>query len=100
MRFTGRIWKDGEFWLVPTVGEYVEVGSRDTATLTAFLLKRARTRHGISLSEAARRMGQTSKNAYSRYERGVAVPTVQKLTELLDAINPGDDIVIGPSRAA
>lgn len=37
----------------PGSGEYFEVGADDLATLTALLLRRARHRSGLSLSEVA-----------------------------------------------
>jgi transcriptional regulator with XRE-family HTH domain len=42
----------------------------------------------------ATRLGATSRNAYARYERGEAAPTLEKLDELLKATSPGGDFVI------
>ena len=70
----------------PDKGEYFEVGSRGEATLIAFLLKRQRQMRGLSLAEVSERMGLKSRNAYARYEQGKAVPTVDKLVELLRAV--------------
>jgi predicted RNase H-like HicB family nuclease len=75
-------------------GEHIEVGSRDVATLVALLLRRQREKHGLSLADVAARMGQRSRNAYARYERGTSVPTVDKLEELLAAVAPGRDLVL------
>jgi len=38
-----------------------------------------------------------SINAYARYEQGAAVPTVDKLTELLRALEPESDYVLQKS---
>jgi DNA-binding XRE family transcriptional regulator len=71
-----------------------ELGSRDAAALVAILLRRQREKHGLSLSEVARRLGARSKTAYARYEQGRSVPTVQKLFELLAAVAPGEDYLL------
>ena len=44
-------------------------------------------------SEAAERLGQRSRNAYARYEQGRAMPSVEKLEQLLRAIAPDQRIV-------
>lgn len=71
-----------------------EISGSDAAAMTALLLRRRREAIGASLREMASRLGATSRNAYARYERGDAVPTVDKLDELLKATSPGEDFVI------
>jgi hypothetical protein len=78
------------------LGDTIEVGSSDTAALTALMLRRQREAHGFSLAEVSKRLGQTSRNAYARYERGTAVPTVDKLQRLLAAVT-GRDFVLRPA---
>jgi hypothetical protein len=73
--------------------ETFEVGGNRLGVLLALLLRRQRERQGITLAEAARRLGQTSHNAYARYEQGKAMPTVEKLEQLLKAIAPDQEIV-------
>jgi len=73
--------------------ETFEVGANRTRVLLALLLRRQRERQGLTLAEAARRLGQRSRNAYARYEQGKAMPTVEKLEELLEAIAPDQKIV-------
>jgi hypothetical protein len=80
----------------PVAGESIEVGSADTATLTALLLRRQREAHGLSLAEASKRLGQTSRNAYARYEQGTAIPTIDKLQNLLTIVS-GRDFVLKPA---
>ena len=63
----------------------------------SLLLRRQRERSGLSLAEAAARLGAKSRNAYARYERGTSVPTLDKLTELLQAVAPGQDFVLQQS---
>jgi hypothetical protein len=83
----------------PGAGPYFEVGASDEAALTAFLLRRARLRAGLTLAEAAKRLGARSLNAYARYEQGRAVPTVVKLSKLLAAVAPARDFVLAESRS-
>jgi len=77
----------------PTGGETFEIGANRIGVLLALLLRRQRERQGLTLAEAAQRLGQRSKNAYARYEQGKAMPTVEKLERLLQAIAPDRKIV-------
>ena len=84
----------------PGKGGYFEISSKDQATLTAFLLRRQRTKQGLSLAEVAKRLGARSHNAYARYEQGKSVPTIDQLNKLLSAVSPEKDFVIAESRTA
>jgi hypothetical protein len=139
MRFYGKVYKDGNFWLaeVPileamtqgrtkkeafamvedlletlanrpgfsvkvhpgTHGDF-EVSATDTRGMISLLLRRQRERSGLSLAEAADRLGAKSRNAYARYERGTSVPTLEKLNELLQAVAPEQDFVLHHSVVA
>lgn len=70
-----------------------EVGANRVRIFLALLLRRQRESQGLTLAEAAERLGQSSRNAYARYEQGKAMPTVEKLETLLQAIAPGQKIV-------
>ncbi len=74
-----------------------EVAGSDTAAMTALLLRRRREASGQSLRDIASRLGASSRNAYARYERGDAVPTIEKLDALLKATSPNGDFVIRES---
>lgn len=74
-----------------------EISGSDAAAMTALLLRRRRESSGASLRDVASRLGASSRNAYARYERGDAVPTVDKLDALLKAASPGEDFVIRPA---
>lgn len=136
MRFHGRVYKDGKFWLAeipilnamtqghtrkealtmakdlletltnrpgftvqvhPGKQEEFEVSSSDTRSMISLLLRRQREHSGLSLAEAAERLGAKSRNAYARYEHGTSIPTIEKLTELLQAVSPGQDFVLQES---
>jgi DNA-binding XRE family transcriptional regulator len=139
MRFYGKVYKDGTFWLAEVSileamtqshtrkeafamvedlletlakrpgfsvkvhpgkhGDF-EVSSPDIRGMIGLLLRRRRERSGLSLAEAAERLGVKSRNAYARYERGTSVPTLEKLNELLQAVSPGQDIVLHHSVVA
>jgi Helix-turn-helix domain len=81
----------------PGQHEAFEVSAVDTRGLLSLVLRRQRERSGLSLAEAAARLGAKSRNAYARYERGTAVPTLDKLTALLQAVAPGQDFVLQQS---
>ena len=136
MRFSGKIYKDGTFWLAEisildlmTQGrtkrdayemvadmldtminqkdfeitvfkgkkDTFEVGSSDAKYFVRLLLQRKRELSGLSLSQVASRLGMSSRNTYARYEQGKSVPSVEKLNDLLRAVCPETDIVIGES---
>jgi ribosome-binding protein aMBF1 (putative translation factor) len=75
-----------------------ELEGSDAAAMIALLLRRRREASGASLREMATRLGSNSRNSYARYERGEAVPTVEKLDALLRATSPGGDFVIRETR--
>jgi len=77
-----------------------EVATADAKGMISLLLRRQRQKSGLSLADAAARLGARSRNAYARYEQGRTVPTVAKLDELLKAIAPDRDLLVGQSKAA
>ncbi len=81
----------------PGKSGYFEVGSSEDTTLLAFFLRQQRGLSGKTLEQVVRDLGQTSVNAYARYEQGASVPTVEKLTELLRALEPDADFVLRKS---
>ena len=76
---------------------HVEFSATDSAALTGLILRRQRSRSGLTLSEVANRLGSSSRNAYARYEQGRSVPTIEKFDQLLRAVSPDRDLVIGQS---
>ena len=136
MRFSGKIYKDGKYWLaeIPILDlmtqgrtkreayemvadmldtmvnqkdfeitvfkgkkDTFEVGSSDAKYFVRLLLQRKRELSGLSLSQVASRLGMSSRITYARYEQGKSVPSVEKLNDLLRAVCPETDIVIGES---
>lgn len=138
MRFSGKVFKDGNFWLaeipildIMTQGHTkkesydmaldaiksmvnkedfeveiykgkngnFEIASPDSKSLISLLLQRKREVSGLSLSQVATRLGLASRNSYARYEKGQTMPTIEKLGELLRAVDPDADIVINDSKS-
>ena len=89
--------KGFEAKVYPLSATTFEIAGSDAAGMTALLLRRRREASGTSLRDMATRLGSSSRNAYARYERGDAVPTVEKLDALLKATSPGGDFVIRAS---
>lgn len=83
----------------PVRGDGFEIGSSDARAMIGLLLRRQRERSGLSVTEVARRLGLRSQGAYVRYERGLAVPTLDKLDELLRVVAPGCSLVLQQSAA-
>jgi len=81
----------------PGRNSYFEVGSPRVAVLTAFLLRRQRIKHGLTLLDVTKELGAKSHNSYARYEQGKSVPTIEKLNQLLSALSPERDFVLAES---
>lgn len=75
------------------------VASDPPEALIALALRRRREAAGLSLADAAERIGAKSRNAYARYEQGKALPTITKLAELIQAVDPTQSLVltVGPT---
>lgn len=86
--------------IFPGRGGNFEIGSADEGALIALVLKRIRAKAGLSLAEAASRLGSQSPNSYARYEQGRSAPSVRKLSQLYAAVERNKDLVLTESRAA
>lgn len=75
---------------------HFEIGSEEDETLIALVIRRQREGHGVSLAQAAKALGQSSKTAYARYEQGKSVPTIGKLRQLLKAVGASDVVLRFP----
>lgn len=71
------------------------IHATEPSQLFAFMLKQQRAAMGLSVREVAKRMGSDSPTAYSRYEKGKTVPSLDKIEEIAHAINPRAETVIG-----
>jgi predicted RNase H-like HicB family nuclease len=81
---------DKQFQL--TVNHYedgiIGMGASDDKLLFALGLKRQRLRSGSTIRDVSERLKSKSPNAYARYERAQARPSLEKYAELLHAANP------------
>lgn len=66
----------------------IGLGASDEKLLFALGLKRQRLRSGSTIRDVSRRLKSKSPNAYARYERALAKPSIEKYAELLHAANP------------
>lgn len=73
-------------------GDTLRAGAVDTKGFTAFILRRWRQAHSLTLQEAAKRLGSTSLNSYARYEQGRSEPTISMMQKLIQAISPGEPL--------
>ena len=136
MRFRGKTYKHGRFWLAeipildaatqgrsrkevmamvedlvqslvdrpgftacvyPGDAGNFEVDVSDIRPMIGLLLRRQRARSGLTLQQVADRLGASSRNTYARYEQGASQPTLEKLTQLLHAVAPDQDLVLHQS---
>lgn len=81
----------------PKIESEFEIDGSDLGCMISLLLRRQRSRSGLSLAEVSTRLGAKSRNAYARYERGDSSPTIEKLDELLRAVSADHDLLIGQS---
>lgn len=66
----------------------IGMSASDEKLLFALGLKRQRLRSGSTIRDVSRRLKSKSPNAYARYERAKARPSLEKYAELLHAANP------------
>lgn len=81
---------DKKFSLLVTLYEdgVIGLGASDDKLLLALGLKRQRLRSGSTIRDVSYRLRSKSPNAYSRYERAQARPSLEKYAELMHAANP------------
>jgi predicted RNase H-like HicB family nuclease len=70
------------------------LGANQENVLVALMLRRLRESHNLTLMEVARRLRSKSPNAYARYEQGKSVPTLDKLNQLMKAIDPAFEPIL------
>lgn len=66
----------------------IGMGASDEKLLYALGLKRQRVKSGSTIRDVSKRLKSTSPNAYARYERAQARPSLEKYAELMHAANP------------
>ncbi|HSX10912.1 MAG TPA: helix-turn-helix domain-containing protein [Chlamydiales bacterium] len=66
------------------------ITATEVKLLTALVLRRQREKSGLTVKEAAERLGSKSPNSYAQYERGLISVSIDKYEHLLQAANPFD----------
>lgn len=70
------------------------VSANEPRLLIGLLLRRQRALSGLTLMDVAKRLHSRSPNAYGRYEQGKVLPSLDKLAELLRAIDEDLDPIL------
>lgn len=86
--FASKIEKD----FTITATEYdkgvIGLSATNIKILLALSLKRQRELSGLTVREAATRLGSSSPNGYAQYEKGKIRISLEKYDQLLQAVNP------------
>jgi len=61
---------------------------KDNKILISLSLVKQREKSGLSIRQVAQRLGSNSPNAYARYEKGNINITIDKLDQIVHAVNP------------
>lgn len=72
----------------PQEGDTFTVDSDNPTAFIAFMLKRQRQFRGLSVRDVSARLNSKSPNAYAQYEQGRVKPSLDKLVEIMRAIDP------------
>jgi predicted RNase H-like HicB family nuclease len=83
-----------ELSVVPT-GELtfnLEVSS--SKELISIILRHLRLSRDRKIVDISKRLGSNSPNAYARYERGEVMPSLDRLTDLIEAIDPDMETIL------
>lgn len=64
------------------------IRANDTKKLIAFMLKRLRQKNNLRLEDVAQVLQAKSINEYAQYEQAKHLPSIEKLQQLLSAVNP------------
>ena len=75
-------------------GDRFTIQANDSGLLVAHMLRRLRQKSGLTVRDAAQNLGSTSPNAFGVYEQGRATPTLEKLEELLKAVNAKRSLIL------
>ena len=66
----------------------IGITTTDNSLMLALSLRRQREKSGLTIREAAERLGSKSPNAYAQYEKGRIRISLDKYESLLQAANP------------
>lgn len=86
--------------IIPAGNNSFIIDTEDTRVLMAFTLQRRRLAKGLSPAEVARRMNESSRTGYVRYENGESQPSVEKFFAILKAIDEENEPVLTILKAS
>lgn len=69
----------------------IGITTTDNSLMLALSLRRQREKSGLTIREAAERLGSKSPNAYAQYEKGRIRISLDKYESLLQAVNPSQN---------
>ncbi len=78
----------------PNNGLHFFVVPNKIGPLLALILKQKRIDRGLTIEKVVKNLGQTSQNAYWRYESGASSPSFEKFGQILKAIDPKSSAVL------
>jgi hypothetical protein len=85
--------KGFEISVLETGGDSFYLSTQNDNELISLILKRQRSKEGLSLEEVKKRINASSRNAYARYEKGSTKISMSKFLELFHAITNRDIIL-------
>ena len=86
--FPGKVSKKFGLHIYQYESDLFGLEATDNRLLLGLALRRQREKSGLTIREVALRLGSRSPTAYSRYEKGSQVPSINKFDQLLQAVNP------------
>jgi predicted RNase H-like HicB family nuclease len=72
----------------PMDDNFFSITANDAKKLVAAIIKRQRSLKGLTAAQVALKMGEKSVTGYLRYEQGKTLPSIEKLSDILIAIDP------------
>ena len=75
-------------------GNEIYIKSNNLKKLIALILKRLRLKNRLRLEDVAKKLSAKSINEYAQYEQAKHLPSLDKLDELLKAIDPTLESII------
>ncbi|OGB84774.1 hypothetical protein A3F66_00760 [candidate division TM6 bacterium RIFCSPHIGHO2_12_FULL_32_22] len=75
-------------------GDELYIKSNNLKKLIALILKRLRLKNRLRLEDVAKKLSAKSINEYAQYEQAKHLPSLDKLDELLKAIDPTLESII------
>ena len=80
-------------------GEYFEIGSKDSAELANFLIKRLRQKREVSLKELSLQIVTSIDDEILRNRQNKPAISIEELERLIIALDPGHDFLISQIQA-